>query len=178
VLQVSSNDQEREQGSEDNPNVNAHQSSPAAALPATSSAFRQYTRNIPARGAASSSCFLSAAQPQQPKAVRELSRTAFGMNCRRVPVPFITCGNNRQGCVGFPWTNQVLKLEPSIVAVSKPRPRATSAKPTHWQGSVSGQASYFTTHWLLDQSLPHRFCFLTLTCLYCGAYFLRWGDNR
>jgi hypothetical protein len=46
VLQVSSNDQEREQGSEDNPNVNAHQSSPAAALPAKSSASRQYTRNI------------------------------------------------------------------------------------------------------------------------------------
>jgi hypothetical protein len=42
---------------------------------------------------------------------------------------------------------------------------------SNWQGSVSGQASYFTTHWLLDQSLPHRFCFLTLTCLYCGAYF-------
>jgi hypothetical protein len=31
VLQVSSDDQEREQRSEDNPNVNAHQSSPAPA---------------------------------------------------------------------------------------------------------------------------------------------------
>jgi hypothetical protein len=30
VLQVSSDDQEREQGSEDNPNINAHQSSQAA----------------------------------------------------------------------------------------------------------------------------------------------------
>jgi hypothetical protein len=38
VLQVSSDDQEREQGSEDNPNVNAHQSSPAAAaFPANNS---------------------------------------------------------------------------------------------------------------------------------------------
>jgi hypothetical protein len=34
--------------------------------------------------------------PQQPKAARELSRAAFGMNCRRGPVPFITCGSNRQ----------------------------------------------------------------------------------
>jgi hypothetical protein len=32
LLQVSSDDQEREQRSKDNPNVNAHQSSPAAAL--------------------------------------------------------------------------------------------------------------------------------------------------
>jgi hypothetical protein len=46
VLQVSSDDQEREQGSEDNPNVNAHKSSPATALPAKSLASRQYTRNI------------------------------------------------------------------------------------------------------------------------------------
>jgi hypothetical protein len=30
VLQVSGDDQEREQGSEDNPNINAHQSSQAA----------------------------------------------------------------------------------------------------------------------------------------------------
>jgi len=34
--------------------------------------------------------------PQQSKAARELSRAAFGMNCRRGPVPFITCGSNRQ----------------------------------------------------------------------------------
>jgi len=34
VLQVSSDGKEREQDSEDNPNVNAHLSSPAAALPA------------------------------------------------------------------------------------------------------------------------------------------------
>jgi hypothetical protein len=34
VLKVSSDDQQREQGSEDNnPNVNAHQSRPAAGLP-------------------------------------------------------------------------------------------------------------------------------------------------
>jgi hypothetical protein len=32
--------------------------------------------------------------PQQSKAARELSRAAFGMNCRRGPVPFITCGSN------------------------------------------------------------------------------------
>jgi len=31
--------------------------------------------------------------PQQSKAARELSRAAFGMNCRRGPVPFITCGS-------------------------------------------------------------------------------------
>ena len=34
VLRVSSDGQEHEQDSEDNPNVNAHQGSPAAALPA------------------------------------------------------------------------------------------------------------------------------------------------
>ena len=33
VLHVSSDGQEREQGSEDNPGVSAHQSSPAAVLP-------------------------------------------------------------------------------------------------------------------------------------------------
>ena len=33
VLHVSSDGQEREQGPEDNPDVNAHQSRPAAALP-------------------------------------------------------------------------------------------------------------------------------------------------
>jgi hypothetical protein len=33
VVQVSSDGQEREQDSEDNPNVNAHQSSPAAVFP-------------------------------------------------------------------------------------------------------------------------------------------------
>jgi hypothetical protein len=47
VLQVSSDDQEREQGSEDNnPNVNAHQSRPAAALRVNNLASRHYTRNI------------------------------------------------------------------------------------------------------------------------------------
>jgi hypothetical protein len=41
VLQVSSDDQGREQGSEDNnPNVNAHQSRPAAALPVTNADTR------------------------------------------------------------------------------------------------------------------------------------------
>jgi hypothetical protein len=34
--------------------------------------------------------------PQQSKAARELSRAAFGMNCRRGPVPFITCGKNNE----------------------------------------------------------------------------------
>jgi hypothetical protein len=29
------------------------------------------------------------------KAARELSRAACAMNCRRVPVPFITCANNQ-----------------------------------------------------------------------------------
>ena len=40
------------------------------------------------------------------------------MNCRRVPVPFITCGSNRQGCLGFraPYQSS-FKFEPSIVAV-------------------------------------------------------------
>jgi hypothetical protein len=47
VLQVSSDDQEREQGSEDNnPNVNAHQSRPAAAAPVNNLASRHYTRKI------------------------------------------------------------------------------------------------------------------------------------
>jgi hypothetical protein len=47
VLQVSSDDQEREQGSEDNnPNVNAHQSRPAAALPVSNLASQHYTRNF------------------------------------------------------------------------------------------------------------------------------------
>jgi hypothetical protein len=44
-LQVSSDDQEHEQGSEDNnPNVNAHQSRPAAAWPLNNLASRQYSR--------------------------------------------------------------------------------------------------------------------------------------
>jgi hypothetical protein len=54
VLQVSSDDQEREQGSEDNnPNVNAHQSRPAATLPVINLASRHYTRNISAESAVS-----------------------------------------------------------------------------------------------------------------------------
>jgi hypothetical protein len=45
VLQVSSDDQEHEQGSEDNnPNVSAHQSRLAAAWPLNNLASRQYTR--------------------------------------------------------------------------------------------------------------------------------------
>src|SRR6266566_8301003 len=40
------------------------------------------------------------------------------MNCRRVPVAFITCGSNRQGCLGFRASYQSsFKFEPSIVAV-------------------------------------------------------------
>ncbi len=39
--------------------------------------------------------------PQQSKAAWELSRAAFGMNCRRGPVPFIACANNKLACVGF-----------------------------------------------------------------------------
>jgi hypothetical protein len=46
VLHVSSDDQEREQSSEDYPNVGARQNSSAAAFLARSSASRQYTRNI------------------------------------------------------------------------------------------------------------------------------------
>jgi hypothetical protein len=47
VLRVSSDDQEREQGSEDiTPNVNAHQSRPAAALPVSNLASPHYTRNF------------------------------------------------------------------------------------------------------------------------------------
>jgi hypothetical protein len=42
LVQVSSDGQEREQDSEDNPNVNAHQGSPAAALPLNNLAWRQY----------------------------------------------------------------------------------------------------------------------------------------
>jgi TolB-like protein len=45
-VQVSSDGQEREQDSEDNPNVNAHQSRPAATIPLNNLASRQYTRNI------------------------------------------------------------------------------------------------------------------------------------
>jgi len=45
VLHVPSDGQEREQGSEDNPDVHAHQRSPAAALPVANLASRQYTRN-------------------------------------------------------------------------------------------------------------------------------------
>src|SRR5258708_15653775 len=45
VLHVPSDGQEREQGSEDNQDVNAHQRSPAAALPLANLASRQYTRN-------------------------------------------------------------------------------------------------------------------------------------
>jgi hypothetical protein len=40
--------------------------------------------------------------PNSQKAARELSRAAFGMNCRRVPVPFIACANNKLACVGVP----------------------------------------------------------------------------
>jgi hypothetical protein len=39
---------------------------------------------------------------QQSKAARERSRAAFGMNCRRFPVPFIVCANNRLACVEVP----------------------------------------------------------------------------
>ena len=45
VLHIPSDGQEREQGSEDNPDVHAHQRSPAAALPLDNLASRQYTRN-------------------------------------------------------------------------------------------------------------------------------------
>src|SRR5258707_5050130 len=45
VLHVPSDGQEREQGSEDNPDVHAHQRSLAAALPLANLASRQYTRN-------------------------------------------------------------------------------------------------------------------------------------
>ena len=45
VLQVSSDDPEREQGSEDNnQNVNAHQSRPAAALPVSNLASQLYAQ--------------------------------------------------------------------------------------------------------------------------------------
>jgi len=46
VVQVSSDGQEREQDSDDNPNVNAHQSRPAVAMLLNNLASRQYTRNI------------------------------------------------------------------------------------------------------------------------------------
>ena len=46
VVQVSSDGQEREQDSEDNSNVNAHQSRPAATMPLNNKASRQYKRNI------------------------------------------------------------------------------------------------------------------------------------
>jgi hypothetical protein len=46
VSQVLSDGPEQEQDSEDNPNVNAHQSRLAAALPLNNSASLQYTRNI------------------------------------------------------------------------------------------------------------------------------------
>jgi TolB-like protein len=45
LVQVSSDGQEREQDSKDNPNVNAHQR-PAATMPLNNLASRQYTRNI------------------------------------------------------------------------------------------------------------------------------------
>jgi hypothetical protein len=43
LLQVSSDDQEREQGSEDNPNVNAYHSTPGTAPPLNNLASRQTT---------------------------------------------------------------------------------------------------------------------------------------
>ena len=46
LVQVSSDGQEREQDSEDNPNVNAHQSRPAATMPSNNKASRRYTRNV------------------------------------------------------------------------------------------------------------------------------------
>jgi hypothetical protein len=46
VVQVSSDGQEREQDSDDNPNINAHQRSPAVALPLNNLASRQYMRSI------------------------------------------------------------------------------------------------------------------------------------
>jgi TolB-like protein len=46
LVQVSRDGQEREQDSEDNPNVNAHQSRPAATMPLKNLASRQYARNI------------------------------------------------------------------------------------------------------------------------------------
>jgi hypothetical protein len=42
VVHVSSDGEEREQDSDDNPNVNAHQSTPAAAMPLNNLASRQY----------------------------------------------------------------------------------------------------------------------------------------
>jgi hypothetical protein len=53
VLQVSSDDQEREGSEDNNPNVNAHQSRPAATLPVINLASRHYTRNISAESAVS-----------------------------------------------------------------------------------------------------------------------------
>jgi hypothetical protein len=46
VLHVSSDCQEREQGPEDNPGVNAHQSSPAAVLPLNNSASTNLCRSL------------------------------------------------------------------------------------------------------------------------------------
>jgi hypothetical protein len=61
---------------------------------------------------------------QQPKAARELSRAAFGMNCRRGPVPFIACANNKLACVGFraPYFQQGKTSARGVPTTSTRRP--------------------------------------------------------
>jgi hypothetical protein len=56
------------------------------------------------------------------QAAREPSRAASGMNCRRIPVPFIACANNKLDMQRFPrsyfctaWSIQRVAAGPGVM---------------------------------------------------------------